>query len=80
MGEYNRAVKSELIGKLLFEIEQYKLTGLFEIVLSETHIGQDFLTYIFILAIGCFVMYYQRSKRFDHFHKVELEKQLRRAQ
>jgi hypothetical protein len=53
---------------------------MFELVISETSIGQDFLTYFFLLSIVAFVMYYQRSKRFDHFHRVELEKQLRRAQ
>ena len=42
--------------------------------------GQDFLTYIFFLAIVSFIFYYLRSKRFDHFHKIELEKQMRRAQ
>ena len=40
--------------------------------------GQDLLTYIFFLAITIFIFYYLRSKRFDHFHKVELEKQLKR--
>jgi hypothetical protein len=32
-----------------------------------------------VLAIGVFILYYLRAKRFDHFHKIELEKQLRRA-
>lgn len=32
-----------------------------------------------MLAIVAFAFYYLRAKRFDHFHKVELEKQLRRA-
>lgn len=80
MGEYNRAVKSELLGQLIFTIEQYRLTGQLHFTFSESSIGQDLLTYIFILAIVVFVLYYLRSKRFDHFHKMELEKQLRRAQ
>lgn len=78
MGEYNRAVKSELLGQLIFSTEQYRLTGKLDFKFSESSIGQDFLTYIFIIAIVAFVLYYLRSKRFDQFHRLELEKQLRR--
>ena len=80
MGEYNRAVKSELLGRLIFEIEQYKLTGNLDLNLAESDIGQDILTYIFLLALITFVLYYLRSTRFDQFHRIELEKQLKRAQ
>jgi hypothetical protein len=79
-GEYNRAVKSELLGKLIYEVEQYRLTGVLDLVLADTDMGQDLLTYVFLLAIITFVLYYLRSKRFDQFHRTELEKQLRRAQ
>lgn len=34
MGEYNRAVKSEILGRLIFEIEQYQLTGSLDLNLA----------------------------------------------
>jgi hypothetical protein len=45
----------------------------------ESSVGKDLLGYIFILSVGLFVLYYLRSKRIDHFHRTELEKQLRKA-
>lgn len=39
MGEYNRAVKSELLGQLIFEVEQYRLTGQFDFEFTETVVG-----------------------------------------
>ena len=53
---------------------------MFEFIFAETDLGKDLMAYVFVLAIVVFVLYYLRSKRFDHFHKIELEKQLRRAQ
>ena len=68
-GEYSRAIKSELLGMLIFHIEEYLVSGEVSFVFWESGFGKGLLAYIFVLAIGAFVLYYLRSKRLDEFHK-----------
>ena len=39
LGEYSRAVKSEMLGKLIFEIEQWRLTGHFDLSFWDSGMG-----------------------------------------
>lgn len=45
----------------------------------QSDVGEDLLAFVFVVSIVVFVLYYLRSKRIDHFHRSELEKQLRKA-
>lgn len=79
LGEYNRAVKSELLGLLVFHIEEYLLGKDLSFDFFQSDLGEDLLAFVFVVSLAAFALYYLRSKRIDHFHRSELEKQLRKA-
>lgn len=72
-------MKSELLGLVIFHIEEYLIGNKTSFNFVESEVGQDLLAYILVVSIAVFILYYLRSKRIDHFHKTELEKQLRKA-
>ena len=64
---------------LIFHIEEYLLGKDLSFDFFQSELGEDLLAFIFVVSIAAFALYYLRSKRIDHFHRSELEKQLRKA-